>query len=133
MDAVAVSKPKAVAIAVLILWLALAIGLISLVVRLSQTAQPVSSGLLYSILAIAFAVMAFFVYKISQGRNWARITYLVLMLLGMFRTVPSLVSAIDRAPGAGALSAIVVVAQLVAIALLFTGSSNAWFRRRREP
>jgi len=132
MDAIAASKPKAVGIAVLLLWLALGIGLVTSVVRLSHMALPVSEALMYSILAIAFAVIALFIYMISRGRNWARITYLVLMLLGMLKTVPSLISAIDRAPGAGILSATVVAAQLVAIALLFTGSSNAWFRRR-EP
>ncbi|OOG35992.1 hypothetical protein B0E51_18965 [Rhodanobacter sp. C05] len=86
--------------------------------------------MVYSILAATFAVSAFFVYKISRGRNWARITYLILMLLGMFKTVPSLVSTIEHAPFSGTLSAADVVAQLVAVALLFTGASNGWFERR---
>jgi hypothetical protein len=132
MDSIAASKPKAVGIAVLILWLALVVGLVTSVASLSHTALPVSSTLVYSILAITFAVSALFVYKISLGRNWARITYLILMLLGMFKTVPSLISAIGHAPFAGALSAVVVVGQLVAMGLLFTGSSNGWFEQRRR-
>jgi len=124
-------KPKAVEIAVLVLWLTLALGLVMSVVRISHTSLPVSSTLVYSILIISFAFSALCIYKISRGRNWARIIYLILLLLGMFKTVPSLILAIEHAPFSGSLSATVVAAQLVAMAFLFTGSSNGWFEQRR--
>jgi hypothetical protein len=129
MYAVATSRPTTVEIGVLILCVALAISLVTSIVRLGHTTLPVSPTLVYSIVAIAFSVGAFVVYSIYSGRNWARLTYLALTLLGMFKTVPALVATIDRTPFAGTLSAVVVAAQLVALALLFTGPSNAWFRR----
>ena len=130
MDLVASSKPKAVEIAVLILWLALACGLAMSVVKLGQVALPVSLIFIYSFLAFCFAVSALFVYKISRGRNWARITYLILILFGTLKALPNLIPTIEHAPFYGTLNIAVVASQLVAMTMLFTSSSNGWFKQR---
>jgi cell shape-determining protein MreD len=83
----------------------------------------------YGLLAFVFAAKAFFIYKISTGRNWARIIYSIVIVLGMYKVLPDTVSWINEMSAPGLLSLVAVALQVVAIFLLFTPPSNQQFRK----
>jgi hypothetical protein len=76
--------------------------------------------------------MAFLIFKISTGKNWARITYLVLFIIGMLPAVPVILGEFSRLPVVGALSLAQVGLQLFALVLLFTKPGSGWFRKVAE-
>jgi hypothetical protein len=117
----AAKKPRQVDIAVAMLWASLFIGLIKLLDR--EETIPIGPY----VLAVVFSMFLFF--KISAGRNWARIIYLVLWLLGLVEYVPA---AVDNFPHSPVVAAVFLVQPGLSgygLYLLFTRPGNDWFQR----
>lgn len=78
----------------------------------------------------SLGVVAVLTVAVAKGLNWARITLLVLFLLGL----PLIFFIRDLLLREGAASVAILfvqtIAQLVALVLLFRPASNAWFRPR---
>jgi hypothetical protein len=76
------TKPREVVWATSLLWARFALGLFTTALDWSyeRSLQPVSKLVLDG--ALTFLFLAFLIWKISQGRNWARFVYLVLFLFG---------------------------------------------------
>ena len=126
-----VTRPTEVLTAVRLIWISIAIGLLTSAIRVSQLV----SGR-YLILALLFAVVLFGIYlflasRISAGRNWARIIFLVLMLIGLPFSVPTYIAELRRSVLYASISILIVVMQVVATYLLFTKNSNRWFREQK--
>lgn len=132
MNTVANSRPRNVTFAVVILCVVLLDGLVSggLHAAHATLAPTVSRSFAYAIVVFGVCINAFFVFKIFEGRNWARIVYLVFFLLGILFAVPSFIVLLGQSPAWVVLSLIGYVAQVVALVLLFTGSGSAWFKRQ---
>ena len=68
-------------------------------------------------------------HKISKGRNWARVLFLVLFIIGLpfqwifFKSAE--MSVIDKL-----FTLFNVVLGVLAASFLFTSAASAWFRRR---
>jgi hypothetical protein len=77
-----------------------------------------------------FGVLLFFVAKISSGRNWARIIFLLLFLFGLAMALPILHDELIRNPLLGSTSILQDVLQIVALFLLFKPASGVWFKRK---
>jgi hypothetical protein len=93
------------------------------------TALPLAANsIVFAIGVSGICIDAFVVYKIFRGRNWARITYLVLFLLGIVFAVHGFTLLLERSPTRAALSLVVQAARFIALVLLFTRPSGAWFR-----
>jgi hypothetical protein len=84
-------------------------------------------------IAINGAIMAWLIFKIARGRNWARITYTVLSLLGYASIVMNWSTYLAGYHGdlewAG-LDVLGTLADIGGIYLMFTRAANAWFRTR---
>src|SRR5207245_1793608 len=81
--------------------------------------------------SITLLFIATITFLISQGRNWARILFLLMFIAGvptMFAVASELQSQLAGRPGATLLLALQSLAQLGALVLLFTSASNSWFR-----
>lgn len=115
--------------AVSLLWLSLAVGLLVLMFDANATAANVPPALLYSIAAISALLMAFFIYQIGRGRNWARITFLVLFLLGSISFVSGLTGLFNRSVVAGTLSTAQAIMQMVALYFVFSKPGSLWFSK----
>ena len=89
---------------------------------------PVASPLWIGI--VTGAILAALTVAVARGRNWARVTWLVLFLLGL--PVIFFVGDLLLREGAASVAILVgqTIAQFVALVLLFQPSSNAWFRHR---
>jgi len=127
-----VERPRIVKTAIQFLASALVIGLLNAIYTLVQqriTGVPMLAAL---IMVIAFFALLFFlVIKISGGRNWARILWLIYVVLNAPFAILAYSEAVRRNLITGTLSIIIVLLQLIGTGLLFTKNSNLWFRTRK--
>lgn len=115
-------RPRAATLGVWLIVASLLLGVLKGVVL--PVAGPLWIGF------VTGAILAALTAAVARGRNWARVTWLVLFLLGL--PVIFFVGDLLLREGAASVAILVVqtIAQLVALVLLFRPSSNAWFRRR---
>lgn len=124
-------RPRGVARGVQFLASAVMIGLVNALFTLVHTTSGIPM-LVASIIVIAFFSLLFFlVMKISAGRNWSRILWLILVLLNVPFAILAYPDAVRRNVISGTVSVIIVILQLIGTCLLFTKNSNLWFRTRK--
>jgi hypothetical protein len=134
----AVQRPRQVAIAVAMFWTAFSIGVISEVISELLIAREVGT---LAKLAVRFVLMLFLMSKISDGRNWARITIFAGWVIGLGLLLGLLVWQKSRVevltffslrPAVAATLALMALVQIVLWAyglfLLFTRPGKDWFR-----
>jgi len=119
--------PFAVRIASKLLWVGLGIAVLTQLLTLHELQRNPFMGLTVSAMVISLAVNAWLFVKIRQGRNWARIVYLVLMLISspmLFITVRSIFA---RSVFEGAMVTAELTVNIVALYLVFV-PGRAWYR-----
>jgi hypothetical protein len=130
------NRPDKVSTAITLLWITIAIGIVSSTINFSaslKVAEASGLGLAWLIFTLyfTFLFLAFFIYKIGQGRNWARITFLVLFIIGVPMTIYSyLTTPIDIFSLLLGLASTIM--QLVALVFLFQKSSSDWFKSKKK-
>ncbi len=126
-----VEQPSKVGTAVTLLYATLGIGIIRSIIESSRYAEASSVGYVIYIMFSVFGLMWFLFYMIGKGRNWARITFLILFILG----VPSsifIIQSLTHNPISGILGIAQVVMQSVALVFLFQGGSSVWFKAMKQ-
>ena len=78
-------------------------------------------------------IMLWLVYMIAKGRNWARITFLVLFLVGLPWSIPALLSSFSAYPFSAILGISQILLQVVALVLLFGAEARHWFTASSTP
>ena len=126
-----VARPKETTSAIQFLYASLAIGLIRAVFGLTPRVSGAALILAALIVIAVFALGFFLVWKISAGRNWARIILLALVLINLPFAVLGNVSELKRSVLSGAFSILIEVILWIGTYLLFTRNSNLWFRSRK--
>jgi len=130
------NRPHKVSTAITMLWIVIAVGVISSTFNFSSSleianASGLGLGWLIFTLYFTFLFLAFFIWKIGQGRNWARITYLVLFILGVpfiiYSYLTSEVSTLSIILGIAGM-----ILQIVALVFLFQKSSSNWFKSKKK-
>ena len=126
------SKPYNVSIAVTLLWIVIAVGVISSSFNFSSSleianASGLGLGWLIFTLYFTYLLLAFFIWKIRQGRNWARITYLVLFILGVSMTIYSYLTS-EVSTFSIILEIVGMIVQIVVLVFLFQKPSSDWFK-----
>jgi hypothetical protein len=130
------ARPRAVVHAVWLLWASLAVGLVELALSMNPLREPAEVlpeahmtvfGVFTSI-ALIGTVYLWLVHHVRKGRNWARITVLVLVVLGVLESLTS-----HRAlqPIPFMLNLLEILLDVAALALLFSGPGAQWFNRPR--
>ncbi len=119
-------RPQVVTYAVSILFMALIVRAVdTIMVGLSLVMSATIFGL------IIIAVIAWVVIKISQGRNWARITYLIYFAYSLqfmdWWFILDIHHRYSDLSSIQALSLVLFVLQIWAIFALFSRSGDAWF------
>jgi len=126
--------PEEIRRAVGVLWLSLLLGVVSSLVNWHRIEDPVFA-VVVQIFTSGF--MALLIWKISQGRNWARVTWLVLFVGGcLVNVLFTLFSKTYRVGVFGSFfpAAVFVVQtaiQFYAVVLLFTAKGRTWFVRKQ--
>ena len=123
----AVEIPQDVKWAVFILYASLGIGVFQTVVYASEMSRMTTELLVH---CLAWVV----IYRISKGRNWARILYLILLVFTLLSAVGAALHGfkipahlIPSTIGGMILSLTATVADIVAMILLFGKPASRWF------
>lgn len=131
------TPPRAVVQAVWLLWISLAVGLVELALSMNPLREPAqvlpeagmtALGVFASITLIG-TVYLVLVHHVRKGRNWARITVLVLVALGV---IDSLIARRPMELVPFLLNLLEVLLDVAALALLFSGPGSQWFNRPRH-
>lgn len=125
----AAQKPQSVVTAINLLWASLAVGLVKMLIDFSNLSALAPAAFTNFILVFTFALLGFLIFKISAGRNWARITFLVMFIIGVLPALPIVLDEFSRSAVVGALSVAQTGLQVYALYLLFTQPSSGWFRK----
>ena len=125
------SRPDKIRQAVTLLYVNLGIGVLIFIMEVpfSQRWQVAS---VYFIMFIVLCIFWFFIHMIGKGKNWARITYLVLFIIGMPFWVLELPQSLAANPIVGLLGIGETVIQVVALVILFQKPSSDWFREMKD-
>jgi len=126
-------RPQKVGTAVILLYIALGISFLVIVRTLQvmvilQTASLVTAAPVFS----GPLVIWFFIYMIGKGYNWARITLLVLFVIGIVVFIPTLLMQLAKNPLVGLLNLGQTTIQSTALLLLFQNPASKWFREKRS-
>jgi len=130
------SRPDKVSTAITLLWVMIAVGVISSIFNFSNSLEIANAsglGLWWLIFTLYFSLLflAFLIWKIGQGKNWARITYLVLFILGVPMTIYGyLTSAINTFTIILGLAGMIV--HVVVLVFLFQKQSSDWFKSMKK-
>ena len=124
-------KPKPVAVAVTLLWVSYVMGLARGLMDFSALTAVASLAYVVFVMFFTFVLIAYLIYRIAAGENWARIAFLVMLILGLIPTLPQLIKEWSTAPFAATLSVLQLAIQAYALFLLFTSPGNSWFSRKK--
>ncbi|MBN2753754.1 MAG: hypothetical protein JXR81_02680 [Candidatus Goldbacteria bacterium] len=124
--------PKTVELAVLFTFLAIMTGMTEFILELAGIGQQTIEMENYEMTAIiGFAINFIFMILFLKKQNWARILFTVFFFLGLLALVP-IVKEEFKSDLIGAASSILqTVFVLIAIMLLFSKSSNTWFKKNK--
>ncbi len=122
--------------AVAVLWLSLLLAFIATIIDWREVSRY---GVGFTVFVQVFSdgLWALLIWKIGQGRSWARITWLLLFAGGaLVVALFTVYSKTFRAGVLGSVSSAVffgiqTAIQLYATVLLFTTNGQAWFARNR--
>ena len=126
------ARPREVSTATRLSIASLALGVLvdALLWRFLISTASVSFTLTVQILTVA--LLGWLIYKVWQGRNWARITLLIFWLLGLLFWVPTLSKFFEVSPTAGCVNVAQAILQGVALYLVFSSPGRTWFTRGRS-
>lgn len=126
-----VNRPDKVGTAVVLLYVTLGIGVLRSIMEASRLSAQASVGFVMFITSAVLGLMWFFIYMIGKGRNWARITFLVLFIIGIPFAVLPLLQSLAANPLSGLLGIGQTVVQVIALVFLFQKPSSEWFRQMK--
>ena len=131
MFAAAKQKPGQVVRATRFLWAGLVLSGSSLYMdhRLTLQSAPTLGELMETCLIFVF--WSLLILKVSTGRNWARITYLILTILSLPLYVPIVRIDFNTHAALGLSTAASVVLPILGLWLLFTSPGKRWFQGSR--
>jgi uncharacterized membrane protein YfhO len=108
-----------------------ALGLVSIAIAWEYFSRLQSMTPTIISQSFTLVILFWLYYKIYQGRNWARIVWLVLSLLGL-AVMPFTYKLLDAAPGVIKVQMFIGFGVTLAIIwLLFFSPGKYWFRRAR--
>jgi len=124
-----ITRPDKVSKAVTLLYVVLGIGVLRSIMEVSRLPQIAIGFVILSL--PTFGIIWLFIYKISKGRNWARITFLVLCIIGIPFSVVPLMQSLAANPFSGLFGIAQIIIQIVALVFLFQRPSSDWFREMK--
>jgi len=117
-------KPKNINNAVVLICLSLVVSLfkIALDYDFLLSLAPIQGTVIT--MAFTIAIMLFLAYKIWQGRNWSRIAFFVLFILGIYPAILLMPAEAERSMAVVLGSYIQALSQVAALVLLYLPVSN---------
>jgi len=123
------TKPREVNWAIFLMWAALAIGPIQEAMDWNHLKSLGSIQRLVIDGAVTLLLLSYFIWKVSQGRNWARITLLVVFLLGLPFYFFYVRAEVGRSAILATLSILQALMQGTGLFLTFIPPAKDWFKK----
>jgi hypothetical protein len=122
-------RPRQVVVATWLLWAALALGIAKWMLEWGSVDSALPLHIAMPAAVAGFAIRAWLMTKIDAGRNWARVTFLVLSLWGFVAFLATASRVFARSPTSAILKVSIYVLLLAAFSLIFTRPGSEWFKR----
>jgi hypothetical protein len=121
-------KPKNINNSIILIFLSLIVGLFKIFLDSDflLSLGPIQGTAIT--MAFTFAIMFFLAYKIWRGRNWSRIIFSVLFILGIYPAILLMPAEAERSIAVVIGSVIQTTMQVAAIILMYMPASNNWFK-----
>jgi hypothetical protein len=123
MDQNQTARPEKVGTAVKLLYINLGIGVLS---GIMEALMHAPMTLVF--VTVILGTMWLLTYMIGKGRNWARITFLVMFIIGLPISVPFLLLSFAENLISALLGIGQTTIQIIAMVFLFQKPSSDWFR-----
>jgi hypothetical protein len=121
--------PPAVKTAMKLFWISFFLTFLEMALDWEKMVGDVSTIAILIVTAIFCSIQIWLYLNIARGRNWARITWLVLFALSLLATLPSLPEVAARAPLYATVLVIDLLLVVYAFYLVFFPGRD-WFRPR---
>jgi uncharacterized membrane protein len=126
-------KAQAVNIAVILYIVSVVIGLAVLALDYDYMMRLAPAAASYTAIAISIAIVGLLLWKLSQGRNWARIVLLVFFILGSYTAYTTIIHSMERSVLLGALQVLQQLCIIASLALVFFPPGAEHFRKADAP
>lgn len=120
-------RPREVLYAFWLTIASLTLGVIVIPLRLEVVkSQLLVFTIIGFVLTLTFTLFIFF--KILQGRNWARLVFLILFFCGAPFAFPAVVTVFQKSPALAIVRLVQLFLQMMAVVLLLQKSTRDWFK-----
>lgn len=124
--------PKKIKQAANLVYLSLLVGLIKSTLYETMTNQKILADPKSLVIAlITILIIGFLGFKISQGKNWARIILLVMFILGMIAYPFIIIAEFQMNSLIGIVSIVQMLIQLYVLIILYSGEAKEWFKAQK--
>ncbi len=120
-------KPSAVSGAVGLLYVTMAMGGVRTVLEWTHITTIASSDFALITIVLTFVIQLWLIHKIDQGRNWSRILFALLFVIGIPFSIQPLLQSLSDSPLSGLLGLAQLGLQTIALFMLFSGGARCWF------
>ena len=128
-DACGRRRPREITLATRLLWATLMLGALNSLLHWSHMREKASVGFILTVQGATLVVMAWLVYQVGRGRNWARILLLLLFVAGIALEPRASLASLRVSTIGGAIVIVQLLMQLVSYYLLFVSPGRAWYAR----
>jgi cellulose synthase/poly-beta-1,6-N-acetylglucosamine synthase-like glycosyltransferase len=125
------SRPKNVTLAIQLLYISMVISFINLLFTIKKYDSVIVMSIVISTLIIALILIVLFISLIGKRKNWVRIVYSVIRILGFPMLIENIIKNIQIHPNY-IMSLISLCLDVTAIILLFTKTANLWFKGEKN-
>jgi hypothetical protein len=122
-----IENPKTIFIAIVLVVAGCIIGIIKAVTEYSQRTEGFASEFLIFI-TISIVLNLLLIFFIWQGKNWARLVFLILLLIGVPTSFVPAIHEYKSIPLQSTLILAQMAFQLVALGVLYLPISSRWFK-----
>lgn len=120
-------RPASVSNAVGLFYISLVLGLLRALLDWPQMTRDAAPGLTLFVLACMFGLLFLLIRYVARGRNWARMTLLVLFVIGIPFSIRPLLEELGTHPLSGILGILQAVFQAMGLVMLFAANARQWF------
>lgn len=127
---IATQPPGHVALAIKLLWAGIGIEIVKQALFFDYSNSK-ALGMAFAVgitIGLVCAVMAFFISKMAQGKNWARLTMTILFVASLLPTAIIIKQELALHPIMGLLSSLETLLTAIGYGYLFTPTGREWFR-----
>lgn len=125
-------KPRKIVLAVRLLYAVVGVGIIRTILTVIRHADVRSPYFLIIVKLLLYSLSIYLIHETSRGKNWARWSIVVILLLGFPLTILPAFDSITHSPVQSLLVFLQLAMYILALVFLFHKTSSGWFAGRKH-